>query len=177
MRRVLIAICGHEPSGWADEVVRALSPTDTGVARVLIVLDEPSPPFTSLLPAARRYYRAALTEWRRLAEERTGRSVEALSSALGRVPDVVRVVARDADAAGAIVEHAAAWGADVIIVGRDTPGPAARALLAPIHARVVTHAPCAVLVTSADRGTQPQGAPMDRSEAGRESTAAVPRGA
>src|SRR5262245_27090808 len=111
MRKILIAVHGYEPPGWAEEVVRVLSPADTSLARVVVVLDVPSPPFTSLLPAARRYYGGARAEWRRLAEERTRRSVEALSSVLGRVPDVVQVLAGHADTAQPIVEHAITWGA------------------------------------------------------------------
>lgn len=174
MRKVLIAVHGYEPPGWAEEAVRALSPTDTSWARVVVVLDVPSPPFTSVLPVARRYYGAALTEWRRLADERTRRSVEALSSALGRVPEVVQVLAGDADTAGPIVELAVTWRAEVIIVGRDTRGKVSRALLAPIHTRVVNSAPCAVLVTSATRDAEPCPVKMSQPDLVRRSPAAVP---
>jgi nucleotide-binding universal stress UspA family protein len=144
------------------------------VARVVVVLDVPSPPFTSVLPVARRYYGAALTEWRRLAEEQARRSVEALSSALGRVPDVMQVLAGGADAAGPIVEFAVTWGAEVIIVGRDTRGKVTRVLLTPIHTRVVNSAPCAVLVTSAARDPEPCAVMMSQPDIVRRSPAAVP---
>jgi nucleotide-binding universal stress UspA family protein len=177
MRKVLIAIYGHEPAGWAEEVVQALSPTDTSLVRVLVVLDVPSPRFTSLLPVARRYYGAALTTWRRLVEEQTRRSIEALSTTLGRVPDVVQVLASDADAAWPIVEHAVTWDANVIIVGRDTAGGVSRTLFAPTHMRVVNSAPCAVLVTSAERDVRPRPVEMKQPDTGRRSPAAVPGGA
>jgi nucleotide-binding universal stress UspA family protein len=119
---------------------------------LLVVLDIAAPPFTSLLPAARRRYRAALAERRRHEEEWSHRVLEELRAALPGPPEVIRLAARRADPARTIGEHAGEWGADVVMVGRDTRSRLWRALFGAVHERVVQFTPCAVLVTPAARG-------------------------
>ena len=155
MSKVLIAMHGYEPQGWADDVVRALPSTDTSLVRVLVVLDTPSPPFTSLIPAAGRRY-----VLRR-----------------GRSPEVVHALARAVDPGRAIVEHARAWGAEVIIIGRDMRSRLSRALLAAAHERVVNDAPCPVLVTPAERGARAAALVLERPDLGQRSPAALQGGA
>jgi nucleotide-binding universal stress UspA family protein len=177
MNKILVAVHGYEPHGWVHDVVRAIPSPEASTIRVLTVLDVPSPPFTSLIPAARRRYRGALAEWRRLAEARTQPSLEALRARLGRPPEIVTAPAREGDPGRAIVEHARAWGADVIIVGRDTRSRMARLPLPAAHERVVSDAPCAVLVTPADRYAPPATVELGRPDLGRRSPAAMPGGA
>ena len=177
MSKVLIAMHGYEPQGWADDVVRALPSTDKSLVRVLVVLDTPSPPFTSLIPAARRRYRTALAEWRRLATARTQPSLETLRTGLGRSPEVVHAHARAVDPGRVIVEHARAWGAEVIIIGRDMRSRLSRALLAAAHERVVNGAPCPVLVTPAERGARAAALVLERPDLGQRSPAALQGGA
>lgn len=151
--RILVAVHGYEPEGWPTAVARAVPSPDTSLVRVLVVYDVPGPPFTSLAPGASRRYRAALAEWRRLAQVRTEPVVDALLAGFRRPPEVVRVVASHCDSGRTIVDHARAWAAEVIIVGRATPGRVSRALLGSVHERVVQAAPCAVLVTPPEPGT------------------------
>lgn len=148
--RLLISIHGHEPRGWARDVCRAV-PAGTGLIQLLVVLDVAAPAFTSLLPAARRRYRAALAERRRHEEERSRPLLEELLAALPGPPEVVRLAARRADPARTIGEHAREWGADVVMVGRDTPSRLRHALFGAVHERVVQFTPCAVFVTPAAR--------------------------
>jgi nucleotide-binding universal stress UspA family protein len=149
--RLLISIHGHEPPGWARDVCRAV-PSGTGLIRLLVVLDVAAPPFTSLLPAARRRYRAALAARERHEEERSRPLLEELRAALPGPLEVIRLAARRADPARAIGEHAREWGADVVMVGRDTRSRLWHALFGAVHERVVQFTPCAVFVTPAARG-------------------------
>ena len=118
-RRVLVAVHGREPAGWELEVCRALTLSPPPAVRVLAVADVPSPPSAALLPSARRTRARARAEWQRLEEASVSRRLEALLAGLSVVPEVVWVRVADADPGRAIVEQAAAWGADLIVVGVD----------------------------------------------------------
>lgn len=157
-RRLLIAVHGYEPRGWAREVRRAV-PAGTGLIQLLVVLNVPAPPFTSLLPPARRRYRAALAEWRRQEEEHGHRAVEEVLAGLPGRPDVIRLAARRADPGLTIAEHASEWGADVVVVGRDTRPRFQQVLFGAVHARVVQLTPCTVLVTPTTRAAVGDGIP------------------
>jgi nucleotide-binding universal stress UspA family protein len=127
-------------------------PSGTGLIRLLVVMDIAAPPFTSLLPAARRRYRAALAARQRQEAERSRLVLEELRAALPGSPEVIRLAARRADPARTIGEHAREWGADVVMVGRDTRPRRWHALFGAVHERVVQFTPCAVFVTPAARG-------------------------
>jgi len=145
--KILIAIHGHEPEGWADEVRLALTPNPDAVIRVLEV-DEPAPPgFTSLLPAARRRYADALRLARVLAADRRRRRLDALLAYLPAHPEIIHEVSKG-DEGRTIAAHAAAWPAHIVVVGRDARTPLPRWLLTAIHERVVGEAPCAVVVAA-----------------------------
>jgi nucleotide-binding universal stress UspA family protein len=147
MRKILVAVHGHEPRGWVDQVVHALPPAARSI-RILVVLDVPSPPFTSLLPEARRRYSAARAEWQRLAKTQAESLVASLVAALEPPPEVTHVIANDGDPGRAIVEHARDWAADLVVVGRDARGRLERALVPAAHKRVVDDARCAVFLTA-----------------------------
>jgi nucleotide-binding universal stress UspA family protein len=146
--RVLVAVHGYELPGWANETCRVLSTFTGSSTRVVAVLDVPSPPFTSLIGAARRAYDAAraLT-----VEDERGRlqaALDALMPGLPRDADVVRVAADRSDLALTIAGAARAWPADVVVVGGPAPGPGAWLRPGPVHERLLRLAGCAVLVTT-----------------------------
>lgn len=148
--RVLIAVHGHEPAGWVAEAVRAVPrPADL---RIVTVLDASAPAFTSLLPAARRRYAAAVAAESRIDRGRVSESLAALLGGLGASarPDVRELEARAADPARAIAEHAAAWPADLVVVGRDVRPRALRLVLGAVHERVLRRAGCTVVVAGRD---------------------------
>lgn len=146
-RRVLIAVHGHEPSRWEQQVRLALRRWPQAVVRVLAVTDVPSPPWTSLIPPARRAHAASRAAWQRLEEAAVGQCVDDLLARLPATPEVVWTRASHADPGRTIAEQAAAWAADLIVVGADRVGGLRRWLLGSIHERVVGHAGCAVLIT------------------------------
>jgi nucleotide-binding universal stress UspA family protein len=147
--RVLIAMYGSEPAGWARQALSAVGPDRDLVARLLVVLDVPRPPFTSLTPWARRRFGAALAASHRLEEERARPIAEELRGLLhGRV-DVAHEPSRNADPGGTIAQHAASWGADAVVVAQDRSSALRRALLGAVDARVARRAPCLVVVVPA----------------------------
>ena len=145
--KILIAIHGHEPEGWADEVRVALTPNPDAAIRVLVV-EEPAPAgFTSLLPAAGRRYADARRLARALAADRRQRRLDALLACLPARPEVIHARC-DGDEGHTIAAHAAAWPAHIVVVGRDARTPVPRWLVAAIHERVVGEARCAVIVAA-----------------------------
>jgi nucleotide-binding universal stress UspA family protein len=146
---ILVAVHGFEPTGWTREVPRVIAAHGWARLRVLMVLDTPPVPFTSLIPAARRRYDAALAETRQRETTRVSATVGELITALPFPPEVQRVRAWRSDAGRSIVAHAELWRADVVIVGRDARSRFQRAALDPVHERVVRLAGCAVLVIPA----------------------------
>jgi nucleotide-binding universal stress UspA family protein len=172
MRKILVAVHGYEPRGWVDQVVHALPPAVRSI-RILVVLDVPSPPFTSLLPEARRRYSAARAEWRRLAKTQTEPLVASLIAALQPSPEVEHVIANDGDPGRVIVEHARDWAADLVVVGRDPRGRLERALFPATHKRVVDDAPCSVFLTSAGAPAAPDPVQIVRRRLARRSPAVL----
>jgi nucleotide-binding universal stress UspA family protein len=144
--RILVAVHGYEPPNWARELPGVLPLSPGTAVRVLGVIDVPTPGFTSLTPCARRAYRAALAAWREKEETRIRASLDTLVQALPRGVEPVWAQAARQGPARAIVEHATAWLADLLVVGRDTRPRLKRVVLGSIHRMVVRDAPCGVLV-------------------------------
>jgi nucleotide-binding universal stress UspA family protein len=146
---ILVAVHGFEPEGWTREVPRVIAAHGHARLRVLIVLETPPVSSTSLVPAARRRFDAALAETRQRDTARVSATGGELITALPFLPEVQRVRAWRSDAGRCIVAHATLWRADVVIVGRDSRSRLQRAALDPVHERVVRLAGCAVLVIQA----------------------------
>jgi nucleotide-binding universal stress UspA family protein len=145
--QILIAIHGHEPDGWTEEVRLALTPTNDALLRVLIVDAPRAAGFTSLLPPARRRHAAAVRLTRGIAADERRRRLDTLVSRLPAHPEVVHTPG-GSDAGRAIVAHATAWPAHIVVVGRDERPSLPRWLVPAIHERVVREAPCAVIVAA-----------------------------
>jgi nucleotide-binding universal stress UspA family protein len=150
LTRVLVAVHGYEPAGWARQAARSVQRAGADQVRIAAVLDVPQPPFTSLLPAARRRYGGAVAAWRHGERERLQTTIDALTAALGAAPPVVHLEARRSDPGRALAEHAAEWGADAVVVGRDTRSRLWHLLFGAADQDLLRHAPCAVLVAGPD---------------------------
>jgi nucleotide-binding universal stress UspA family protein len=175
-RRVLIALHGHEPPNWAQEVARAVPVTAADLVRLLVVHDVPAPAFTSLVPAARGRYQTALAAWQQQVESQARIAVEQLRATLPAPPEVTHVPSRRADPGRIIAEHAQTWMPDLLVVGRDARRGLAR-LLGSVHDRVLDRAPCAVLVTPAEQVSRSDDASPTPLRVGFSGPAATPEGA
>jgi nucleotide-binding universal stress UspA family protein len=147
--RILIAVHGHEPDGWTEEVGPALAANPNALIRVLVVDEPPPAGFTSLLPAARRRYAGAVRMWRETAADARRRSLDELVPRLPHRPEVIHAPCVRGEAGRTIAEQAAAWPAHIIVVGRDARPGLSRGLLPRVHERVVRDAPCAIVVAPA----------------------------
>jgi nucleotide-binding universal stress UspA family protein len=142
--RILLAIHGGEPEGWARAARRAVDLWDRPSVRVLGLVAVPSPPFTSLIPAGARLYRAARAAWEDAERARVQRVLEGLAPALPAAVEVVWVRVSYSDPGRVITEHAQRWAADVLVLAAP---PAAGPWLGAVHDRVIRLARCPVLVT------------------------------
>ena len=142
--RVLLAVHGGEPEGWARETRRTVALWVKPAVRILAVLAVPCPPFTSLIPPAARLYRAARAAWHDAEEKRVQRVIDDVAPALPGIPEVVWVPVAYGDAGRTIAEHARAWPADVLVMAVT---PTAGFWLGAVHDRVIRHAGCPVLLT------------------------------
>jgi nucleotide-binding universal stress UspA family protein len=141
---MLIAIHGHELDGWTEEIRPALAAHPGARIRVLVVDEPPPAGFTSLLPAARRRYAAAVREWREIAADARRRRLDELLARLPCRPEIVHATCVRGDAGRTIAEHAAAWPAQVLVVGRDARTGLSRRVVSRAHAplvRIVTGVP------------------------------------
>ena len=146
--RVLIALHGYEPPGWAEQTCRLISTWMRPTLRVLAVLDVPPLPFPSLTGATRRAYGAARARWTETERARLDGHLAALVRGLPGEPGVVRASAMRGDLARTITERARAWPAELVVVGGPASGFQSRLRPGAVHERVLRLAPCAVLVTS-----------------------------
>jgi nucleotide-binding universal stress UspA family protein len=141
--RILLAIHGGEPVGWARAARRALGMWVRPSVRVLGLVAVPSPPFTSLIPAGARLYRVARTAWEEAERARVQRVIDGLAPALPAGGEVVWVRVSYTDPGRVITEHAQLWAADVLVLAAPAGGP----WLGAVHDRVIRRARCPVLVT------------------------------
>jgi nucleotide-binding universal stress UspA family protein len=139
--KILLAVDGSLPSQQAvDEVARRPWPSQSTI-RVLSVIQLYTPPATEFVLAG-----ATLEDMRRQqaleAEGLTSRAAEAVKSAGVSLETIVR----EGDPRATIVDEAAEWGADLIVVGSHGRTGVKRWLVGSVANAVVSHAPCSVEV-------------------------------
>ena len=149
LTRILLVLHGAEPAGWASEACRVLGTWRNPAVRVLVVPIVPCPPFTSVLPAARRRFAGGRAAWHAEEEERILATVDRVRGSLPRSIDVVRARCTDVDPVAAVDEQARQYAADVVVVGAPPPGLGSWLWPGPVHERVLRRVACAVLVVPA----------------------------
>ena len=139
--RILLAVDGSAPSQDAiDEVARRPWPTSS-MARVICVVRLYVPPATEFVPAA-------LTPqdvWQQHEKD----AQQIADGAAGQLrPSGLSIdkAVRQGDPRAVIVDEAAEWGADLIVVGSHGHTGLTRLLLGSVAQSVVAHAPCSVEV-------------------------------
>lgn len=113
--------------------------------RVLIVVDVPAPPLTSLTRWSAETYARARAAWRSQVEATAWATAAELAPALPASHEIVSTPAWG-DPGRATGLHANTWGADLLVVGRDRGRGVERVLLGAGHDRAVATAACAVPV-------------------------------
>jgi nucleotide-binding universal stress UspA family protein len=151
LTRVLLAVHGGEPAGWGPEARRTVALWARPSVRVLGLVAVPCPPFTSLIPAAARRYRAARAAWADAERKRVQRVIDEIAPALPAEADVVWARVSYRDPGRVIAEHACMWAADVLLIAA---APAAGLWLGAVHDRVLRRARCPVLVTPVPAGRE-----------------------
>ena len=144
--RVVIAIDPHADPGWVTEGIATFPLTDPLEVVLVSALDVPRPPLTSPGPAARRLYAGAIAGLRRDAAQCAEAVIEAMRPALRPRAASVAVRIVDGRPGPTILDAAASWNADLILVGSNGRGPIRRVLLGSVSDDVVRAAPCPVLV-------------------------------
>ena len=147
--KVLLAIDGSEHSQAAVEEVASRDwPVGTEIA-VVTVIHTKWPAIGDPLFIVASAHAESLLEQRRDAPE-------LLTSVLKRIQDRTTGVAVTAKAIegvphDVIVQEAADWGADLIVLGSHGYGPVRRAILGSVAAAVAVEAPCAVEIIRMNR--------------------------
>lgn len=145
--RVLVTVQGRETAEWTMRAGRLVSGWRDASVRVLGLVDVTCPPFTSVIPPARRLYAAARAAWIDAEEQRVQQVVERVLNTWPRPIDVVRDRASASGRAETIAEYAAGWGADVIVVAEPP-------FVAPL---VIREVGCAVLAIPASTPPRSRG--------------------
>ena len=147
--KILLAIDGSACSQAATQAVIAQFPRERAEVRVLHADDWPNRLPTSLAfaegLAAASDILEVRDERRRQGEELVSRAAQQLQAAGFQTSTVVR----DGDARHAILDVAAKWGPDVIVLGSHGRRGLDRFLLGSVSESVVRHAPCSVEVVRA----------------------------
>jgi nucleotide-binding universal stress UspA family protein len=139
--RILLAMDGSAPSQDAIDEVAECSWPASSTARVISVVRPYVPPATELVPVAFTP-QDVLQQQERDARQIAARAAERLTQSGFSVDTVVR----QGDPRTAIVDEAAEWGADLIVVGSHGHTGLTRLLLGSVAQAVVAHAPCSVEV-------------------------------
>jgi len=134
-------------SAWlAEAYVRALPWPAPVHVTVMMAIDVPRPPFTSVIPVARQRYSAALAALRQDAKAKAWEVVAEARRALG--PHVGSVASRvqEGRPGPVIVEAARACRADLVAMGSGRLRAWRRFLAGRVSIHVVRHAHCSVLM-------------------------------
>jgi nucleotide-binding universal stress UspA family protein len=146
MMKILLAVDGSTYSRWATEAVLSVPWAKRPDVVVLHVVDVAALPEVLVAPQTAEAYRAVLRAEAASLERDGKRLLAQVAARLKKRCASVRTVLETGRAADGIVDRARREAADLIVVGARGVGNVRRFLLGSVSARVVSHAPCAVLV-------------------------------
>jgi nucleotide-binding universal stress UspA family protein len=146
--RILIAVDGSAPSQDAIAEIASRPWPNGSMARVISVVRHYVPPATEFVPGALTP-QDVLQQHEKDAQQIADSAAERLQSSGLSVEKAVR----QGDPRAAIVDEAAEWAADLIVVGSHGHTGLTRLLLGSVAQAVVAHAPCSVEVVRRRRTT------------------------
>jgi nucleotide-binding universal stress UspA family protein len=138
--RILLAIDGSEPSDVAAGTLSARPWPEGTVIRVLSVVEDVYPPISEV--TLNPHYQQMTQELVQEAEKLVAR----VADSLRRLHFAVESAVRQGDPRAEIVDDAASFGADLIVVGSHGRTGIKRWILGSVAEHVVRHAPCSVEV-------------------------------
>ncbi len=144
--KILLAVDGSTYSRWATEALLSVPWAERPDVIVLHVVDVATVPEPLIAPRAADAYRAVVKADTASRERAGRRLVSHVAARLKQRCGRVRSMVESGRAADVIVDRAARAGADLIVVGARGISNVRRFLLGSVSSRVVSHAPCAVLV-------------------------------
>jgi nucleotide-binding universal stress UspA family protein len=144
--RVVIAVEPDVEPEWVEEGIRIFPLADPLDIVLVSVLYIPRPPLTSPGRTARRLYGSAIANLRADAQRSAEKVVNSLHAALRHRAASVAVRVVEGRPTAGILQTAASWQADLILVGSSGRGAISRAILGSVSDEVVRTAPCPVLV-------------------------------
>jgi nucleotide-binding universal stress UspA family protein len=138
--KIILAVDGSQYSADAAEVVAARPWPSGTIVRVLSAVEDVTPPATEL------WYDAggSIERVRQEMTTRAERLAAGIAEALQASGLTVETAVRYGDARSVIVDEAAEWDADLVVVGSHGYTGLKRLLLGSVAQSVVGHAPCSV---------------------------------
>lgn len=143
--RILLASDGSAPAEVAQQLAASIRWPQGSTIRIVTAVSPPIGLYTLPLAATP----ALPADVNRLEADLAAAGEQVLEEAARAVATGGQMVERSllrGRAGSAIVDEAAAWGADVVIIGSRGHGAISSMLLGSVSAEVVDHAPCPVLV-------------------------------
>jgi nucleotide-binding universal stress UspA family protein len=145
--KILIAADGSEFSRKAIVKACRLLNFDAGTeVKVVSVYEQMMPMATEPFAVSAQYYQEMTDLARRQAEVFAADSAELIRKSLNGAGANVETIVLLGAPSGAIVEEAANWGAELIVVGSHGRGFWGRLTLGSVSDAIIHHAPCSVLI-------------------------------
>lgn len=152
--KILIATDGSDASRSVIEAAcKAIASPENTEVKIISAVEPLAPMAAEPFAVSAEYYAEIENGLSKNAKAFTGEGVEHLKEICPAINNVSSEVFRGG-AAGAIVEEAKNWGADLIVVGSHGYGFWSRTLLGSVSNSVVHSAPCSVLVVRGKNGAK-----------------------
>lgn len=137
--KILLPVDGSAASQDAIEEIAERPWPTASIARVICAVQPYVPPAAEFVPTAAR-----LDDLERQQKSEAERLVTQAGERIGAPNLSVETVVREGDPRTAILQEAADWGADLIVMGSHGRTGLTRLLLGSVAQTVASHAPCSV---------------------------------
>lgn len=153
--KILLAVDGSKSSQEVVEQAARLPWPERSEIEILSVAEVPSPAMAGPLPMPGAYY----VEWEKALEDQAASTVEQALSQFRAIADpaiAVRGRYVKGNTKEALLDEAAKWGADLIMIGTHGYNPFERMWLGSVSRAITSHASCSVeIVRPREKRTEP----------------------